>query len=515
METSFQRIKNAAAAQTRVNRKLFFIIQLLLGFYALLCGFENYSYNNYMDPGEYMAYPTIALLPFFAAIGCGFFVCSALFKDMHNVQQADVTLSLPLKASERYMSKLLSLFYIHILPIVAWSAVGALFSCIGCGFKANMIAPALISSLNVFVVGITAALFTDAVSIFCGCCCGTAAESIYFPIITAGCISITPIYFAMNVVEEYAGMYISENMLTKTLGIWSYYGCLMVESIEKLSGAGVYIRFAVNCLISLAVIFACVLIYKKRDARTVGNPIVFKSMFEFMMFLGVFTVFTVMSYSGAIHIGLVISLTIYIIIRIVVSRAKVKFKDVMLWLVKFAGSAAVFLGVMAAGYYTDGFGYVNHVPSDRELENAEIMIEINHSYGYDNGEYDYDIYQYENTAELSSDQIKDIIAAVRNKNTSSENKSIKDFLSTLQDSGGYYTHDWYQSYAEINISRSYHYKNGSEEYWGSENVLDQSIEIPEGSIEQLLAELDKYEGLERQDESRSNSDEYYDDYLYQ
>ena len=76
-------------------------------------------------------------------------------------------------------------------------------------------------------------------------------------------------------------------------------------------------------------------------------------------------------------------------------------------------------------------------------------------------------------------------------------------------------HNWYQSYAEINITRSNHYKNGSDEYWVSENVLDQSIEIPEGSIEQLLAELDKYEGLERLDESRSNSDEYYDDHLYQ
>jgi hypothetical protein len=150
-----------------------------------------------------------------------------------------------------------------------------------------------------------------------------------------------------------------------------------MDSQSKAGGKAFIIGGIISCLISLLLIAVTFLIYKKREARTVGKPIVYKLFFELFLFLGLSTVFTMAMFShDFVMIGLVAALVIYIIIRVVVSRAKVKPLDVIGWILKYAVSLAVFVCIIGAAYLTDGFGYANYLPAETD-EDTYLIVGIN------------------------------------------------------------------------------------------------------------------------------------------
>lgn len=487
MAVSLKRINRAAVAEMRTHRKLFLIVQIILGLAAALYGFENYAYNRYYENKWTYQEPGMACALFFIAVGCGFFICSALFKDMHNVQTADVSLSLPMKASERYTAKILCLFYIHILPLIAWSSAAAISTAAICGYNKTVLGMAMRFALFIFLLALAAALFTDAVSIFCCCCCGTMAESIYFPIITAGCLSVAPSVFLYKMLYGFSGQNYFLADYDRSLCGWTY--SLILSADDYSSGARFYINCAVNCLISIAVIFACVFIYKKRDARSVGTPIVFRLMFELMMFLGVFTVFITVVFEDMVHVGLIAALVAYMVINIVVSRAKITLRSVMVWLLKFAASIAVFVGIMAAGYVTDGFGAINYIPSGDKLEKTEVGIALK-------SEYDNSYLFYESTDILNADQAKEIIKLVHSYNGTRE-KSVGEFLNILSQGNGYrsrYISDGYDILPNDSLGFTIYinqYITDEDDVTYGDTVYEQSVALPRESVERLIADCDE------------------------
>lgn len=486
MAVSLKRINRAAVAEMRTHRKLFLIVQIILGIAAVLYGFENYSYNRYYGSTTYYE-PWMACVLFVVAIGCGFFICSALFKDMHNVQTADVSLSLPMKSSERYAAKILSLFYIHILPLIVCSLAAFISTAAICSYDKKVLDTAVQFTLLLFLLALAAALFTDAVSIFCCCCGGTMAESIYFPIITAGCLSVAPSVFLYKMQYGFSGQSYLLSDFNQYLCCWTY--SLILSAYDYSGAASFCINCAVNCLISLAVIFACVFIYKKRDARSVGTPIVFRLMFELMMFLGVFTVFITVVFEDMVHVGLVVALVAYLVINIVVSRAKINLRSIMVWLLKFVASIAVFVGIMAVGYVTDGFGAINYIPSDDELENTEISITLRNDYG---NTYS----RFESTDILNADQAKEIIKLVHSYNGTRE-KSVGDFFNILSRGNGYrsrYISDGYDMLPNDSSGFSIYinqYITDEDDVTYGNTVYEQIIALPSESVERLIADCDE------------------------
>ena len=119
---SFKKIARAALAEVRVHKKLAIITFVLYGVALLLFWFNSTDvayYDHYVEHKTvYSDYWASSWGMFFAGCGAvvGYFTVLNVFRDMNNQQICDVSMALPIRASERFLSKLLCLCYIQILP---------------------------------------------------------------------------------------------------------------------------------------------------------------------------------------------------------------------------------------------------------------------------------------------------------------------------------------------------------------------------------------------------------------
>lgn len=92
------------------------------------------------------------------------------------------------------------------------------------------------------------------------------------------------------------------------------------------------------------------------------------------MTLGVFTVFMFFLMSFSALWGFLIAAIAFIIINIIVSRAKINVLSFVKWGGKYLITTAVFLVVVIAATRTGGFGFILERPAAEHLESAEFLI---------------------------------------------------------------------------------------------------------------------------------------------
>lgn len=371
---SFRKIARAAAAEVRVHKKLAIITIVLYGVGMLLFLF-NSDISKYSDnPAEF--YPSGWGI-FFAVVGVmvGYFTALNIFRDMNNQQLCDVSMALPIKASERFFSKILGLFYLQIFPLIVSTLGGnglvILFGKLNYGRMESDTA----EKLFMLVLGFLAAsMFITAIAVLCACCCGALAESAYFSIILMFIINGLPIGFVYNIVERSAGFNGWGLFSLPQIIDLGYWGLLYL-----ISEGNFIPHCIVGCLISLAVMLLSGLIYVRRDARSVGSPIASKVFFEIIMFLGCVTVFSAFAMSSYALWGLLIAGVAYVIINIIVSRAKINVLSFLKWAGKYFATAAVFAALLIVTIKTGGFGYINVRPDAKYLDGACFTIHLGDS----------------------------------------------------------------------------------------------------------------------------------------
>lgn len=373
---SFKKIVRAAVAETRVHKKLWIITLVLYGVAFLLFVFDAHFY-----PREEF-YGTAELAPsgfgtIFAAVGVlvGFFAALNVFRDMNNQQFCDISMALPLRAGERFFSRLLSLFFLQIAPLfvstVLGNAVPMLIGFFRYGvFPKMMDMPSFFTFPMLFLAG---SLFIMAITVLCACCCGAVAESAYFSLILMFIINVLPPSFFNYLFNTCAG-YREVGFLHYTseghdfLQNWGFLYLLTTNGEKMLP------HCLTGSLISIAVMLLSGLIYRKRDARTVGTPIASRVFFELFLFFGCVTVLSFFVYAHAVFWGVLVAAVIYIIINVIVSRAKIGVKKVLLWVGKYLATTAVCVAVFTAASVTGGFGAIALRPEAQYLEGASFMI---------------------------------------------------------------------------------------------------------------------------------------------
>lgn len=369
---SFMKIARAALAEVRVHKKLAIITYVLYGVALLLFLFnsEVSPSISYGQSEELLFYPSGWGI-FFALCGAvvSFFTVLNVFRDMNNQQICDVSMALPIKASERFLSKLLSLFYIQILPqlvsILGGNGIRLLIGRMMYGDLPGNGGEVLSEMVFSILAG---TMFVMSITVLCVCCCGAPAESSYFSIILMGIINALPLCFIFYLVNGCAGFYCDPSDVT--LFDYKYWGFLfLADPSDKPE-----LHCSVGCVISLAVMLLSGLIYIRRDAKTVGMPIASRVFFEMTMTLGCVTVFLFFIISGGTLWGLLIAAVAYIIINIIVSRAKINVLSFLKWGGKYLITAAAFTAVAIAAIKTGGFGYIGERPAAEYLDGAEFNI---------------------------------------------------------------------------------------------------------------------------------------------
>lgn len=536
-QTYFGKIKRAARSEYKNQRKMRLIILILtiagslfeLGEYNVM---NRHDYETGMELGEKYAYMGgfFGLFLMFTAAFFGAFAVYGIFRDLTSKQTADVQLSLPMSAKDRYLSKLLALGEIHIFSLAV--------SGVGVSLIANSIhmSPELIGYLLRFhVVVLAVALFVDAICIFCMCCCGAKAEGVYTSIITGLCVSFTPFMFFTLAVQEFSGVDISNiayNKFFSLIGLMTF--MWMPEVMDDVPAIEAWILLLGNMALSGLLAYGSFYIYRKRDGRQVGKPMVYSLFMELFMFVGLFTLFTLFFYTGGWGIGITIAAIIYLIIRIVSARAKITPKMFMGWIGKYAASFAVFYVIMGVAYFSGGFGYYKLRQTKIDRDTVKISVEVMHRERYEDlrqtfitKEKEFDntfyidrhgdrsedpyYYSYINDA-LSAEEVQEKLMAVNriiDERYTLKNRTIEDFSSTMFHGSLSSRLDYQRTGTSVNVY-VWNTDNFSEVYRRpySYNV---SFWIPNEEYEEICSELEEILVLT----SAYSNDPYNDDEPYE
>ena len=123
-QTYLKKINKAAAAECRNRRKVRLMI-LIITVAAALFEASEFTVKNYDSDYINWIFPNydnfFGLFLMFVAAAFGAFAVYGVFSDLTNKQTADVQLSLPMSAKERFHSKLLAVAKLHLIPLACAS----------------------------------------------------------------------------------------------------------------------------------------------------------------------------------------------------------------------------------------------------------------------------------------------------------------------------------------------------------------------------------------------------------
>lgn len=373
---SFTRIYKGSNAELIAHKKTRIITIILLAFAGVIYGLDTSSRGDNVNPSA------LGVFMYFAALVPLFSCCTAVFKDMHDIPTADVQMSMPLSSAERYFSRLLTICRIWLIPFFISAAGAFLLSAMFAGthysydyydrmeysrtYHPEVL---MVYDLHMLLWFLAAVLFIIAVTVVCQCCIGAKAESKYLPVMLMTALSIfTPAIYTF-VIYGFADIQTSGEPFIYSL--WTF-SALSVD-FDSVRDT---ILMIVNCLISLGVIYCGQFICQRRDARTVGKPIVFPLFFEVIMFVTLTLFFVLFHTDWESFVVMFLAWLGSIILRIVVSRKNFSFAKIGIWTGMFVGYYVVFLLFMYIAFLTGGFGVISKTPAPSEYEGVGATIDI-------------------------------------------------------------------------------------------------------------------------------------------
>lgn len=407
---SFKKINRAAIAERHVHKKITIITIILYSVATALFMFTSdawvYTGKKGDQYGHFSNFSPSGWGIFFSVLGVliGFIAAISCFRDMNNQQICDVTMALPIKSEERFLSKLMAIFYIQIIPQLTATVVGCGIPILIGIIRSTKVDPDVpISYIMTILAFLAGSMFMIAVAVLCACCTGAFAESVYFSVIAMVIINALPVFMAFRFFDQCSGI----GWVEDHADIFSYWGFMFLGNSDY-EAWGMVLSCAVGIAISAAVMFVMLFVYRKRDARSVGDPVSNRVFFEIFMLLGVFTIYTAFVMTSAAFWGVLIAAVIYTIISIIVSRAKINFYSFLKWGAKFLAATAVYLVVFTIAVKTGGFGYIYTRPTDEELEGASFEITYDDWYPLENRSSATHLYA-DNLTQEQAVQIMDIV----------------------------------------------------------------------------------------------------------
>lgn len=391
---SFTRIYKGSNAELIAHKKKRVITIILLAFAGVIYGLDTSSRGDNVNPSA------LGVFMYFAALVPLFSCCTAVFKDMHDIPTADVQMSMPLSSAERYFSRLLTICRIWLIPFFISAAGAFLLSAMFAGTHYSYDSydirdysrtyhpeVLMVYDLHMLLWFLAAVLFIIAVTVVCQCCIGAKAESKYIPVMMMTALSIfaPAMYFFIS--DNFADIQTSGEPFIYSLWTFSALG-VDFDSVRDT------VLMIVNCLISLGVIYCGMFICQRRDARTVGKPIVFPLFFEVIMFVTLTLFFVLFHTDWDSFVVMFLAWLGSIILRIVVSRKNFSFAKIGIWTALFIGYYVIFLLFMYISFLTGGFGVISKTPAPSEYDGVGASVNIcikecrkSYQYtGYDNEE---------------------------------------------------------------------------------------------------------------------------------
>lgn len=464
---SFKRINRSALSELIVHRKSHIISLILLGISGLT------YLNTTMIKGDTPDPYYLSLFFFFISLFPLFFICVNVFKDMHDVPSADVQMAMPLSAKERFLSRIMTIGYVWFFPFLTFSSFGNIGSSILNQFSEHYhSSPAAISemfaeNLKIILVGICFSLFIIGVTVLCACCVGSKTESIYLPGILMITISVLP-FETVNFIKSKFANISTESSSYNILKIFGFSGIL-----NDFEDPFSVLFNILNCILSVLLIIIAMHAYEKRDARTVGYPIVYKVFFEVVLCSSLAVMFQLIHSSnyGVEIIALLIFFTGSIILRMIVSRKDITLIKILKWSGMFAVYYVLFLAFAFAACKTGGFGLKNQTPDTSKYSSKSEYTCYISFYGFD-----YQNYSLNNVI-ISEDEVLET-AKICTDYIEKQNSSNYYFTDTMLYGLSRHYKDYITCYVSIDHGKKY-----------SSNIYQAEIKLRRKDADKLMEKL--------------------------
>ena len=302
---------------------------------------------------------------------------SGVFREMHSQQHSDVVFALPASAGERYVSKLLALWYLHVLPVIVWTGIATLItlqrenstgrsSYVFTVYSADRI-------VRAFMFLILGVMFLNAIAVVCAVCCGRLVEMHYLTFLTAASLSMAPLLLRSQLMERIGGQ-------TTDPGWWYYIWTFSPIAWDSSVPTKTFVTVClINCLVSVAVVALAFLIYRGRDAGSAGKPIVSRVFFEIALVIGLVAYYSLLLFETSLGAIIALAGVVYLVIHIISFRGILSGGKLALWLGKFIATTAAFVLLLWVAFATDGFGAIRYVPS-QDMNGACIKVQRDWSY---------------------------------------------------------------------------------------------------------------------------------------
>lgn len=392
-------IINAAKSENILHKKQRFIVWFLsiigtvIGYSSVFDDIissnldQEYYYKNNITNGiRHLEWDDFNMLGFFFCfVACisGVSLVVKTFAELHHRTTSDMQYALPLSHFQRFISKLLSLGNCYFVPLIVPPAVLGIIASITSAFcphvdTADVIFIGIWAVAIIFMLGLITVFTVTIVTV----CCGRAAEPSYMSVILGACLCfiVPDIVWLISASNPYSytgvDMFGKMSFCTYILALWG--GESMSDSLSLVVNL-------LLCILTFAVVmYLSYRIYRKRDGRSVGKPIVFHAIFEIILCLGVFLSASI----GLNYITIAISFVAYMIIRIVSEKENFK-KKILAWVGLYIVYVAIVPIFMLVSNATNGFGTDNKIIREiKKADEIEYMdIDLKHYYYVNNDTY--------------------------------------------------------------------------------------------------------------------------------
>ncbi len=344
----------------------------------------------------------IAVLTTALAGFMGIFAAVDSFSCLHNKTVVDMKLSLPMTASQRFVSNFLSGLFTYIVPFLTAQVFSLLLTLYGrlfmegrtfyrvwydgpvkreepyvCDGFAYML-PALI---KLIIGGVLAMLMLYTVTVLITVCCGSKFESIAYTILINALIPLTVLAVTFSIFDNLYG--VDPEMPAYKIVIFTSTAGGILAAIDWTAGGndtlfGVSVTENINygvwaviyLLIIVALAALAFFLYRKRRAEQVSKPFVFKLAYYITITCGIFCIIALLSDEPVPAI--IVTAVVYMIFEVVTNRG---FKRFWLSIIKYAVTFFGALAVILIGSSTEGFGAVYRVPSASSVTSVDIYYE--------------------------------------------------------------------------------------------------------------------------------------------
>ena len=409
-------------------------IRILLCMFAAMPVSFILSGANMLDfEGFDISSAAFAILIFFIALLFEVYLCVSLFKDCHSGENADVALSLPVSAEERFVAKGIIYTLCVTLPFLAVSVImliTAFLVCIYYDWGTNDI---FMPWLSMMFEGLVMMICVMGVSFLCSSLCSSAAGALATSIL--GILALTLLPLELYSATLSCAHIDTQEHLPYLLGCFGFDGMelLITEGADR---PGYYISGLVNILISVLLIITALKVYTRRDRRTITENRYSK---PFMLAILAITAF-IGAEMTIIHAGILASVTMLIaglaVYLLVLTKKGFGFKKSRKWLISFAALCIGFLILNTVMIDTCGF-HMSRLPQGAN-ESEAYTFEAWTEKKFDKAGGSVKYYHNENLSVSQLEKAHELLQSYEDKAASKQKASeyILNGLNTIPGQGG-------------------------------------------------------------------------------